>query len=160
MASAWLIKKGLRGMSELAMIVPIFLWNLDQVQLPHQLTITCLYSIQLQVLSKVHQQKGTMHLLLCQQKHYLQGPLVVGPRREGWTFLLCTEAAQVLLLPQLSMLLQMLQYLPMVSMLLLEPFMVKPFLATRIHHLQLPLAQEHFPMMQSFRAIHLLHLHL
>ena len=69
MTNAWLIKKGLRGMSELAMIVPVFLWNLDQVQLPHQLIITCRYSIQLQVLSKVHQQKETMHLFLCQQQH-------------------------------------------------------------------------------------------
>lgn len=67
--------------------------------------------------------------------------------------------AQVLLLPQLSMDLQTVWYLLMVALLLLELFMVAPFLATDIHPPQFPLAQEQFPMMQSFRAIQLLPLH-
>lgn len=160
MTNPWLIKKGLRGMSEHAMIMPIFLWNLDQVQLPHQATITCHCSIQLQVLSGVHQQRGTKHFFLCRQEHYLQGPLgsLVGPRQEGCTILLC-RAAQVLLLPHLSMVLQILQCLPMVAILLLELFMVTAFLSTLIHHLQLPPAQEQFTIMQSLRAIHLQLLH-
>ena len=176
-------------MSERAMIVLIFHWNLGQLQLTHQVTIISCHSIQPQVLLQVRQQEGTKHLFLCQQEHYLQvalGSLV------GSTIILCLciAAAQVLLLPQLSMVLQTVRCLPMlaflllelfmaqvlllpqlsmdlqtvryllmVALLLLELFMVAPFLATAIHPPQFPLAQEQFPMMQSFRAIQLLPLH-